>query len=419
LASTSLTHGPPRAEPPKTGARGRDIWILTACQFFYYVGTSVDLTLTAIVGLRLAPTVLLATAPLAAMTTVSIAASYLAGILSVRFGQPIVLATGALVAVAGGLVSVRAVQLHEFGLLCVGTGMVGLYKSTGGYIRYLAADRAAPDGRERAVSTVLVGGVAAAIIGPIAATASSSLFPTMFAGSYLLVSCSALPVTVLVLVLRSRGPGPVGSGRVGSGPAQATAPKGSAVRVRTVARTADFRAALTLLVICQGVMTLMMAMGPLANAEANNSMDMGTVMIQLHLVGMFAPSLVSGRLVVRWGPRIIGIGGLLVLVAGTIIGSLGTAGWELMAALGLIGVGWNFMYVAGTAFAVRCYPQGRGGRVQAVMEGVSNSFAGLASLSASTMLAVLGWPLTNGIVTALLIAGALFIGSRVLYVERE
>ncbi|MET1074876.1 MAG: hypothetical protein ABWY11_19665, partial [Umezawaea sp.] len=178
---------------------GRSTWLLVACQAFYFMGVSIDLTLTAIAGLSLAPTPALATLPLAAITIVGTLCSVAAGLLASRFGYIAVMVGGAVTAMVGAVLSVVAVSTHSFWLLCAGTGLVGAYRSTGGYIRYMAADRA-PDGqRERALSFILYGGLIAAFAGPFVATTSSDFLGAQYAGAYLMVGVYALANVPLLL----------------------------------------------------------------------------------------------------------------------------------------------------------------------------------------------------------------------------
>ncbi|MET0135378.1 MAG: hypothetical protein ABW215_17505, partial [Kibdelosporangium sp.] len=180
---------------------GRSTWILAACQAFYFMGVSIDLTLTAIVGLRLAPTPELATVPLAAITIVGTLCSVGAGLLAGRIGYVAVMIIGALTAAAGAALSVLAVTSGSFVLLCCGTGLVGAYRSTGGYIRYMAADRAPEGQRERALSFILYGGLVAAFAGPFVATTSSEFLGAQYAGAYLMVGVFALTNIPLMLLL--------------------------------------------------------------------------------------------------------------------------------------------------------------------------------------------------------------------------
>ncbi|MET7996133.1 MFS transporter [Amycolatopsis sp. NPDC005232] len=400
-----------QVEPKAPGRTriGRDLWILTFCQFLYYGGTSVDLTLTAVVGLHLAPTPALATAPLTAMTTVAVIASYGTGVLAARFGHRQVLAVGAFLAVVGGLVSVYATITGSFWVLCAGTAIVGLYKATGGYFRYLATDLAPEHQRERALSIVLTGGVLAAIIGPLAATWASDLFRAEFAGSYLLVAILGAVTVPLVMAVRSPA-----RRRAATAVAAAatTAAAVVQVRVRDVVRTSNFVVAFALLAVSGGVMTLLMAVGPIGSEHAGHTLGEGAMVIQWHLIGMFAPSLISGKLVSRWGADRTGLIGAAVLLAGAVVGASGLGLTAFTVSLGLVGVGWNLLYVAGTAFVIRTYPAGGGGRVQGVMEATTAVVSGAASFSASPIFLSLGWQGTNvaaGLFPLVLVIAMVFV----------
>ncbi|MFD1047007.1 hypothetical protein ACFQ1S_16365 [Kibdelosporangium lantanae] len=96
-----------------------------------------------------------------------------------------------------------------------------------------------------------------------------------------------------------------------------------------------------------------------------------------------------------------------VVVAAAISGVSGDSFVHFLLALTLNGIGWNFLYLAGTTLLVRCYPRGRGGRIQAVAEGVGSVTGVAASLSASTVFYFLGWQGTN--IPVLTIATALFV----------
>jgi len=397
---------PPLVASGRAAGRDRaDLAILTACQFLFYMGVSVDLTLTAMAGLSLAPTVALATLPLSAMTVVAMVSNFAAGMLSTRFGHRKVLAAGAVLATVGGLMSMWAMEVRSFALLCAGTAVVGTYKATGGYFRYLAADRARPGRRERAVSTVLCGGVAAAILGPIAATACSDLLPAKYAGAYLLVSVLAAGVVPLVALVRSDRPAPGKETAAAPPAAKAVVP----VPVRTAAHTSAFRIGLGALTVAGFVMTLLMAAGPLGSAHAGHSAADSALIIQWHMVGMFAPSLFSGRLNTRLGPRPTAILGGLILGVGALAGAAGTGMSSFVISLALIGVGWNILYVAGSAFVVRCYPPGAGGRIQAVVEGSTGIFATVASLSSAPLFTSLGWQTLNVLAALPPLALSLFL----------
>jgi MFS family permease len=346
--------------------------------------------------LKLAPSPALATLPLAMISIAATAGSVLTGLLVQRFGYPRVVAGGSIAAVVGGGLSVWAVQHDSFSMLCCGTGVVGLYRATGGYIRYMAAD-CAPDGqRQRALSFILAGGLVAAFGGPLLATRSSHWFTTEYAGSYAVIAALAVLSIPLVLAVPMRV-------RVVASTGETLPP----VPLRAVRRSRTFRSGLLALAISGGVMTMIMAIGPIGSQLAGHSMAMGASIIQWHLVAMFAPSVVTGTLIEWIGTRWTAWLGSLTLAVGAVAGIDGSAYWNFLIALVLNGLGWNLLYTAGSAMMIECYPPGGGGRIQAVAEGVASGTAVLASLTASAIFYAVGWrgasvaPLVLGLLLAL------------------
>jgi MFS family permease len=372
---------------------GRSTWILTACQALYYAGVSVDLTLTAIVGLMLAPAPELATIPLATISVTGTLCSVGAGVLSARIGYPRVMILGAMLAIVGGVLSALAIQADSFWLLCLGTGFVGAYRSTGGYIRYMAADLAPAGHRDEALSFILYGGLIAAFAGPFAATASAHVIEPEYTAAYLLVALFSLCSIVLIAFLPAKASRSEAVKDVSGGGEDADS---SPRPIASVIHSADFRLGLIALAGAAALMTMVMAMGPLASHEAGHSMSDGAFMIQWHMVGMFAPAIISGHVMTRIGPHHTGVIGATILGVGAAFGILGTDVWILVLSLALNGIGWNFLFLAGTSLVVRTYPAGRGGRIQSVAEGVASVSGVAASLSASTLFVWLGWRGTNG-----------------------
>jgi MFS family permease len=155
---------------------------LTVAQSLFVAGTTVDLTLTGVVGSRLAPSPGLATLPYALIfLTAGLCTGFISRALTRRPPRIVLSVTGA-AAVASGLVSAAGVQFDIFWLFCLGTASAGVYTAGAGYYRYLAAE-STPDARAGAVSAVLAGGLVAAVIGPFLATALKDLTATPFVGS--------------------------------------------------------------------------------------------------------------------------------------------------------------------------------------------------------------------------------------------
>ena len=104
-----------------------------------------------------------------------------------------------------------------------------------------------------------------------------------------------------------------------------------------------------------GVMILAMTATPIAMAHHNHGLGDTATVIQLHVLGMFVPSFITGSLIARFGVLRVMLTGV-VLLAGHIAMTLTGSGFASFAgALVLLGVGWNFLYVGGTALLTEAY----------------------------------------------------------------
>ena len=180
---------------------------LAVAQAFYIAASSVDLTLTGIVGAAIAPRPALATLPFSLLFVAAGLTTFLTSRSIGRFGHRATFVAAGMVAAVGGTVSAIAIAHGSFGLFCVGTAVVGASNASAGYYRYLAADTN-PDARARAVSTVLAGGLVAALAGPFVATALRDVTRTPYVASYVLVAALGLGAALWNSRLRLPPPTP-------------------------------------------------------------------------------------------------------------------------------------------------------------------------------------------------------------------
>lgn len=363
---------------PKTVPRFRVLLFqLIAAQACYYMIVSIDLTLTGLVGMELAPTPALTTLPLSLIVVVGTACSFLAGHAAARYGYRPVMIAGALTAILGGTLAALAVATQSFALFCVGTALTGGYRAVGGFLRFVASEYAPPAKRERALAWVLYGGVIAAALGPFAAVASSSAVAVPYVGSCLLIAALGF----VALILAATMPPTTVAGTE----------KEPAIQIRERIGNPQFLQAVLMLSGSGLVMTLVMAAGPLASAHAGHSAEVGASMIQWHLVGMFAPSAMSAQFLKRCGMgATIALGGV-VMASGCAVAVFSDAGWALVLTLALVGVGWNVLFVAGSAMLLRSYPQGRGAKLQGFTDGITAALSAGGSFAAAGILNGVGW----------------------------
>ncbi|SEP65535.1 MFS transporter [Microlunatus flavus] len=378
---------------------------LAVAQAFFIAASSVDLTLTGIVGASVAPRPDLATLPFSLLFVAGGLTTFLASRSIGRFGHRATFVAAGLVAAGGGTISALAIARGSFVLFCLGTAVVGASNATAGYYRYLAADTN-PATRARAVSTVLAGGLVAALAGPFVATALRDVTRTPYVASYLLVAALGLGAAAWNTRLRVPAPNPSG----GPHPSVATAPPrayGVLWRqpVLLLGTVAVVTAALTMLAL--------MTAGPILGLNAGRTPGQAALAIQLHLVGMFAPGFVVPRVVGRLGERRVAALGCAVIVVAGLAAAGGAALPLYLTAMFAVGVGWNLAYSGGSAMIASAYRPSERGRVQPVAEvlgiaaQVGGSFAA-AGFTTETSWRALGW----ATVAVAVVVGTLLVAHR-------
>lgn len=379
---------------------------LAVAQAFFIAASSVDLTLTGIVGAAIAPRPGLATLPFSLLFVAGGLTAFLASRSISRFGHRATFVGAGLVAALGGTVSAVAIARGSFVLFCVGTAVVGASNASAGYYRYLAADTN-PDARARAVSTVLAGGLVAALAGPFVATALRDATRTPYVASYLLVAALGLGAAAWNTRLRVPAPAVGTSAEGRASAADALRPYGVLWRqpVLLLGTVAVVTAALTMLAL--------MTAGPVLGLDAGRTPGQAALAIQLHLVGMFAPGFVVPRVIGRLGERrVAALGCAVILVAG--LAAAGGAALPLyLTAMLAVGVGWNLAYSGGSAMIASAYRPAERGRVQPVAEvlGIAAQVGGSLAAAGFTTEAswrALGWA-TAGVGV---LVGALLLAAR-------
>lgn len=309
-------------------------------------GSTVDLTLTGIVGVRMAPTPGLATVPFSVLFLAAGLSTFVVSRAIGRFGHRLVFTAAAAVAAFGGGVSAIGIQLGRFWLFCVGTAMVGVYTAAAAYYRYLAAE-SMPRARARAVSQVLAGGLLAAIVGPFLATALQGVTSTAYVGSYLLVAVLGAAASIWNLQL----PAHRSVGRSASGTEPERAPRGYAALWKQPMLLTGVAAA----VLAAATMLAMMTAGPILGLAAGHTETEAAFAVQLHMVGMFAPGFLVARVMGRVGEYRIALIGAVVIAGAGLAAGVSTELPAFLIAMFAVGVGWNLAYSGGSALISAAY----------------------------------------------------------------
>lgn len=357
----------------------RNVLILAICQGLFASGQSMMIILGGLVGSMLAVDKALATLPVSTVVIGTLVATVPASLLMKRVGRRPGFLLGAAIALAGALTAAFAVYARAFWLFAFGTFLMGLNGGFAQYFRFAAADVAASAFKSRAISLVLAGGVAAAVVGPQLVKLTADAFaPIVFLGSY--VTLAALPVMSALFLAFLDIPLP---------PADETAETGRPLAV--VVRQPAFVVAVLGGMVGYGVMSLVMTATPLAMIGCGFGVPDAAMIIQWHVLAMFAPSFVTGTIIQRFGVlnvMLTGIALLAVCVAAALGGVDIAHFWVALVALGL---GWNFAFVGASTLLTETYRPAERAKVQAANDFLVFGSVASASLSSGAVLHFFGW----------------------------
>jgi len=384
LKSGSMVHGP-----------HRPVLILSVAQALYLSAVSVIFTFSGLVGAQLAPTPSLATLPVALITVVTAVTTIPASIFMARIGRRAGFQCGSLAGAVGAGLAAWGIARSDFMLFCIGNALMGIFQASAMYYRFAAADLAAPAFRARAVSWVLAGGVAAALLGPEIAARTRSLAPAAeYAGAYLAAAVLALLSIAVLTALRA------------AAPVIETTADSNGRPLLTIMRQPVFLVAVLNAAIAYIVMSFVMTASPLAVVTAGHGIDAAASVTRWHLVGMFAPSFFTGGLIARIGVLRMLIVGVVLLATSLTIALNSSMLAAFQASLLLLGIGWNFLFIGGTTLLTEAYTAAERAKTQAANEFIVFSTTALATLAAGSVQVGHGWAVVNMVAfPALLLAG--------------
>jgi MFS family permease len=358
------------------------VFLLAASQALMLSAVVLAMTLAAILGGMLAPDQALATLPVAAMVIGTALASTPASLLMRACGRRAGFAIGVGLGLTGSLLCAWGLHSHSFTVFVLGHLLMGAYQGFANYYRFAAVEAAGAANASRAISSVVAAGVLAAFAGPqLAVWGRDLLSGPAFVGSYLAQAALSLLALTLIAQLHL--------------PAIALNPVDDARPLREIVAQPALRASVFGAAVGYAVMIMAMTATPLAMLGCGLSTDDVRPVIQWHVVGMFAPSFFTGALVARHGaPRIMQIG--FVLLLGHVAVAVSGVEWlHFLSALILLGVGWNFAYIGGSALLTQTYRPSEQTQVQAFNESLTFGLVALASLGAGWLYDRFGWSALN------------------------
>lgn len=356
-----------------------NVWLLFLVQALAMSAAPTIVFAGGLIGAKMAGTGL-ATLPIATQIIGVALSVYPSARLSQRFGRKKVFIAAMLLGIGASLLAAFAIWINSFLLFVVSTFLLGSVLAVVQQFRFAAMESVSTDLQPQAVSRLLLAGIVAAFIGPEVVTIGNQWLASEFVGGFILIASFYLLAAILLIALK-----PIAQ------PAQSE--HGQVPRTLSQLLSQPILLiAIASAAVAFAVMSFVMTATPISMHNLQGfSLEHTKWVIQSHILAMFVPSLFSGWLIKTLGfARMIMLGIVIYLVC-LVIGWWDQSLLHYWAALLLLGVGWNLLFVAGTALLPRSYLPGEQYRVQGLNDLLVFSSQGLASLSAGVVLLLLGW----------------------------
>ena len=360
----------------------RNLGLLTLCQGLFMTNNVTFIAINGLVGFALAPFGWLATLPVMGYVVGAALATGLVARTQQRFGRKGSFQAGLAVALLSTLLCAYAAFSRNFWLLCFSTLVAGYYSANANLYRFAAAELAGRTAPEQAVSWVMAGGLLGAVVGPNLAARSRSLLDVPFVGAYLALAAVAL-LSLLALSFIDFPPAPAKKEGGGGRP------------LAQIMRQPVFMVAAIAGALGYGVMNLLMAATPLAMQQCALPFSDAALVLQWHVIGMFAPGFFTGSLIKRYGALPVMATGVALNLLCVLVALSGVELHQFVVSLFLLGVGWNFLFTGSTTLSLSSYRPEERDRAQGALNLFVFATMAVSSFSSGVLVTTQGWRLLN------------------------
>ncbi|MEL6648566.1 MAG: MFS transporter [Pseudomonadota bacterium] len=375
---------------PQSDARARrNVWVLVLAQAFLGSQMAMIFVVGGLAGQSLASNVCFATLPISLIVIGSMLSANPLSAIMQRYGRRAGFVVGAMAGALGAAIGAYGLYVASFPIYLLGSLITGTYMSAQGFYRFAAADTASEAFRPKAISYVMAGGLASAVIGPQLVKVTSDAMVIPFLGTYYAVIVLNLLGALVFVFLDIPKPEP----------AREDAPRG---RTRLeLLRTPRIAVAVICATVSYALMNLVMTSTPLAVVGCGFTTGNAADVVTGHVLAMFAPSFFTGHLIARFGvERIVGAG-LVILAGAGAVALSGVALENFFVALILLGLGWNFGFIGATTMLASAHTVEERGRMQGLNDFIVFGGVTVASLASGGLMncsggdAATGWASVN------------------------
>ncbi|MEZ9495150.1 MFS transporter [Vibrio splendidus] len=361
----------------------RNVWLLSLCQALLMTGNILLISVIGLIGKQIAPSVSMITLPVALQFLGLMAATIPASLISGKLGRKRGFSIGNVVGITGASLATYALFQQNFYLFCFATFLLGIGIGFGTLYRFAAIEVCDENARHRAISISMAGGVLAAVLGPNLAIMSQQWSAD---GLYIGAFASLIGLNILALLILQTIQFPKVS-------FNSQAPKADPLGV--IVKAPNFIGAVFAAMVAYAVMNILMTATPLAMIGCGFDFTKAAGVIEWHVLGMFVPAFFTGSLIERFGSRMMILAGGILFVVCIAINIHGESIWHFRAALVVLGVGWNFMFIAATGLFSQSYQSQNKAKAQAFNEFIVFGCVTITAMLSGWLESTAGWQNLN------------------------
>ena len=363
----------------------KNLILIIIAQIFGFTAAPVTIFLSGIIGSTLTPIVSLSTLPTAMMVVGLASSTMIASKIMSIIGRQKGFIIAAIYTTFSALLAALSIYIGEFSLYCLACFAIGNGLAFTHQYRFAAAESVKKEMIPRAISVVMLAGIGSALLGPNIAVYAQDLVPDhTFVGSYIALSfLTAIPILVLLFYSQDS-------------PVKVKKKVVSGRTYSELLRSHRFSQAIVSAAMSYAIMSFLMTATPLSMHHHHGfSLDSTKFVIQAHIIGMFLPSLFTGRLIKKYGHSRIIYTGILFFFLTICLSYYENTYFNYLIALTFLGIGWNFLFITSTSLLVISYREEEKFKAQGFNEILVFSMQAVASLSAGFMLTLAGWEIMN------------------------
>lgn len=361
----------------------KNLVLLILCQGIFLTNNITFVAINGLVGLSLTNITWMATLPIMGYVVGGALSTGIVARTQKKYGRQKSFQLGLLVAVLSSLICGYAAYSKNFWLLTFGTFVAGYYSANGQLYRFAAAELTHVSLRDKAISWVLAGGILGAVAGPNLAALTKDTFDTPFLGAYL--TLTAAGILGLIVMHFIHFPDEVAVKKV--------LPAGRSTL--ELLKQPVFMVAAISSALGYGVMNLLMAATPLAMKVCGLPFSDAALVLQWHVIGMFAPGFFTGSLIKKFGTYRIMILGIVLNFVCIMIALSGVEVYQFLLSSFILGVGWNFLFTGATSLAMTAYRPEEKDKAQGIVNFFVFATMAITSFSSGALVTTSGWDILN------------------------